>query len=210
MSTKSSKLAEMPTGYNVAIVGRHVAVTEAMKAYAMEKLEKIERLSQRIIDVTVTMDIQKLEHRVSIVMRVYHWKIKVEAYCADMYAAIDKAIDRLQAKVRRFKARIQEHQARGLNSIDMNVNVISRVIDDLEEFNTEIEGENLRQVEEVYRPHHVVAKESRPLKVLTIKEASIKMDLSGDQFLIFRCQEDMRLKVIYRREDGHFGVIEIE
>ncbi len=38
----------------------------------------------------------------------------------------------------------------------------------------------------------------------------MKMDLSGDAFLIFRSEEDRKIKVIYRRDDGDYGVIEVE
>ena len=44
----------------------------------------------------------------------------------------------------------------------------------------------------------------------TQEEAIMKMELSEDNFLIFRSEEDTKLKVIYRRSDGNFGVIELE
>jgi putative sigma-54 modulation protein len=48
------------------------------------------------------------------------------------------------------------------------------------------------------------------MKTLTQNEAIIKMELSGDQFLIFRSEEDRKLKVIYRRSDDHYGIIAVE
>jgi len=38
----------------------------------------------------------------------------------------------------------------------------------------------------------------------------MKMELSGDAFMIFRSEEDNKVKVIYRREDEDFGIIEVE
>jgi putative sigma-54 modulation protein len=76
--------------------------------------------------------------------------------------------------------------------------------------NDEIEDQNHQELIEQYRPHEVVLEETRPLKMLTTDEAIMKMDLSGDSFLIYRGEEDRMIKVIYRREDGNYGIIEPE
>lgn len=210
MSGKTKELGSNP-GYNIEVTGRHVAVTDAMKDYAIEKVSKIERFTDRIIDVHVTMDIQKLDHRVSIVMKVGHWRVKVQAVSPDMYASIDKAADRLSAKLKRYQDRLQEHQATPVSVIDMNVNVYQRPgPDELELVNEDIEEENRRQLEEQYQPHQVVKMEKRPLKTLTLDEAIFKMELSDDVFLLYRSEDDpdKKLRVIYRRGDGNYGVLE--
>lgn len=211
MSRKSKALEFIDQGYNITVTGRHVLVTEPMKQYAMEKIAKIERFSTRIIDVTVTMDVQKLEHRVDIVLKVDNIKIKSHASSTDMYASIDLAVDRIVEQLRKYKGKIQNHQAKNVNAIDMRVNVLSRPMDaDLIEVNDEIEDENSRQLADTFVPHKVISQETRPLKTLNIDEAVMKMELSGDEFLIFRGEEDRKLKVIYRRKDGNYAVIEVE
>ena len=203
---------ELEHAYNISITGRHVHVTDSMKEYAKEKISKIDRISHRIIDVWVTMDIQKLDHKVDIVLKVDHIKIKVQATTNDMYASIDKASDKLQTKLRKYKDRIQNHQAKGLAVIDMNVNVVkmSGEEETIEELNDDIEEENRRQLEDSYKFHEIVNHEQRPLKLLTYDEAIMKMELSGDSFLVFRNEEDQKLRVIYRREDGNYGIIDVE
>lgn len=195
--------------YSVHVVGRNVAVTEAMKNYAMEKVFNLERFSNRIIDVTVTMDIQKLEHRCDIDMRVNHVKIRSHGVERDMYAAIDDAIEKVSSQIRRYKKRLSEHHAKGISMVDMNINVVQRYDDELAAINDEIEDENQRRLIDEYR-HEVVSRETRPLKTLTLDEAVMRLDLSGDLFLVYRSEEDNKLKVIYRRNDGNFGIIEPE
>jgi ribosomal subunit interface protein len=73
--------------YNISITGRHVMVTDAMKKHALDKLAKLERVAHHIVDVHLIMDIQKLEHRVDIVIKFSHVKIKVHAASEDMYKA---------------------------------------------------------------------------------------------------------------------------
>lgn len=207
-----AKAAEfVDEGYKIHVTGRNVLVTDAMKDYAMEKVSKIEKFSHRIIDVVVTMDIQKLDHRVDIVMKVDTIKIKSQAASTDMYASIDKAVSKIENQLRRYKTRLKEHSAKALNVIDMNVNVFKKPPEaELLDVNLDIEDENQRKLYESYQPQEIVSRETKPLKTLTLDEAMMKMVLSGDKFLIFRGEEDQKLKVIYLRKDGHFGVIDIE
>jgi len=204
------KVAVESQEYDISIMGRNVAVTESMKSYAREKVQKIEHLSSRIIDVHVTMDIVKLDHNVDIVVDVEHTKIKVSATTPDMYASIDKACDRLQTKLRKYRSRLLEHHAKGLAVVDMNVQILERPADDLAEVNDAIEEQNLQQIEEQLKPHAIVSQESRLLKTLNYDEAVMKMELSGDRFMVFRNESDQRLKVIYRRTDENYGIIEPE
>lgn len=196
-------------GYEVKITGRHLMVTEAMKQHALDKISKLERITKRLLDIHIIMDIQKMEHRVDIIVRFNHIKIKVQAHSSDMYNSIDKAVEKLQAQIRRYKEKLQQHQAKSISVVDMNVNVIGR-LDALDEFNDEIERGNERALEQSFQPSTVVKKEIRPLKTLTQDEAIMKMELSSDSFLLYRCEEDQKLKLIYQREDGNFGIIEPE
>lgn len=213
MSRKSKALEFINDVYDIQVTGRHVLVTESMKDYAIEKISKIDRFSHRIIEVNVTMDIQKLDHRVDIVMKVDHIKIKSSASSTDMYASVDMAVDKLIEQFRKYKDRIQDHQARTVKSVDLNVNVLRgfRLIDEeVQTVNEDIEEENQKRLIESYQPHPPISKETRSLKTLRMDEALMKLDLSGDSFLIYRSEEDHKLKVIYRRKDNDFGVIEIE
>lgn len=210
MSRKTKAEQFQDTGYNITVTGRHVLVTDAMKDYAQEKIFKIEKFTNRIIDVNIRMDIQKLDHRVDIVMTVGHIKIKSSASTTDMYVSIDQAVDKIEKQLIKYKKRLQEHAARDLTSIDMKVNIINSEDSAIREINDEIESENNRKLIESYGPHRIVKTETKPLKNLTTGEAVMKMDLSGDSFQIYRAEEDRKLKVIYRREDGTLGIIEVE
>ncbi len=213
MNRKAKSLAEELKGYNVTVTGRHVQVTEAMKDYALEKVSKIEKFSDsnRIVDVSITMDVQKVDQKVDIVIKVHQWTIKSSAVTSDMYASIDQAVHKIERQLQRYKKKIQDHQAKGLNVIDMHVNVVRRPSEtEILELNEEIEAENQRKAEKELRPHEIVAQDSIPLKILTLDEAVAKMELSGDSFLVFRDESKRKLRVIYRRKDGDYGIIEPE
>jgi putative sigma-54 modulation protein len=212
MSRKSKAIEFLQDVYNISVTGRNVMVTDAMKDYAIDKVSKIERFSNRIIDVTVTMDVQRFEQRVDIVMKVEHLKIKSTASSDNMYESIDKAVHKLEAQLLRYKSKIQDHHlGKGLNTVDMNVNVLRAVQgDDILQVNEDIEDESRRRLMDKYSPHQIVSKETHTMKTITDGEAIMKMELSGDAFLIYRGEEDRKIKVIYRRGDGDFGVVQAE
>lgn len=200
---------EEAMGYNISIIGRHVQITEAMKKYAWDKLAKIERFHNHIMDVHVTMDINKIEHSVVIIVKFDHFKVKSQAVTTDMYASIDQAIDRLQRQFRRWKDKIQDHAKKKLSIVDIEVNLHRRP-DELDEFNKEMEADVKQKTVQQMLPGKVIGNKTIPLKMLTTEEAIMKMELSGDHFMVYRQEEDQKLKVIYRRDDGNYGIIRPE
>lgn len=208
--TKKAKMLE-DSGYNVIVTGRHVAVTDAMKSYALDKLSKLDKFHDRIIDVNVTMDRQRADHRIDIRMKVNNISVSSHAVTDDMYASIDQAVHKLQTQLRRYKSRIQDHQTHAGKVVQMAVQVVRAPGEAIvQEVNDEIEEENQRSMDVALRPHHVVASETLPLKYLNTEEAVMKMELSGDVFLIYRDEADRHIKVIYRRSDGNYGIIQTE
>lgn len=211
MSRKSKAAEYVDEEYSLTINGRNVQVTDAMKDYVIEKLSKIEKFETRIIDVAVTMDVQKFEHRVDIIVKLNQVVIKSTARTEDMYASIDKAIDKIQAQLRKYKQKLQDHHAKPLEVVDREVNVLrSPLNEDIAEVNDDIEAENIRLRDVKYGPHSIVKKETMPLKYLTWDEAVMKMDLSGDDFLVFYNEADRKINVIYRREDDDYGILMAE
>lgn len=198
---------EEALGYNIEIVGRNIEVTETMRIYIWNKISKIERFQNHIMYVHIALELQKLEHFCTIVLKFNHFKIKVQSSSTDMYVSIDEAINKLQTIISRYKSRIQDHHKKALSVIDMEVNVLRRPYDDLAEINAEIEAENAKAEISIYNPAKVIGKETKPLKTLTLDEAVMKLELSGDQFLVFKGEEDRKLKVIYRRKDGNYGLL---
>jgi putative sigma-54 modulation protein len=196
-------------GYRIQIDGRHLQVTDAMKQYAQSKLAKLERFHEHIIDVHVIMDIQHLEHSVTILVKFDHVKIKSHAASTDMYVSVDGAVAKLQKQIARWKEKLQTHTKKKLSAVDIEVNVLQRPYNEIEEINQQIEFEAKKDQEKM-NPGHIIAKETIPLKFLLSDEAIMKMELSGDLFMVYRSEEDRKIKVIYRRKDGNYGIIQAE
>lgn len=210
MVNKKKFEEEEAAGYRIEVLGRNLEVTEPIRAYVWNKISKIERFHNHIMYIHLTLEIQKMEHTCTIVAKFDHFKVKVQASSTDMYVTIDYAIDRLQNILSRYKDRIHDHRKREPEVIDMKVSVLQRPKDEIAEINDEIIAANQESELALYQPHKIVGTEKKPLKTLNVQEAAMKMDLSGDPFLIYRSEEDRKLKVIYRRKDGNYGILEPE
>jgi putative sigma-54 modulation protein len=208
MVDKKKFQEEEALGYRVDIIGRNIEITEPIRTHIWNKLSKIERFHNHIMYLHVTLDIQRLEHVCVLILKIDHTQIKCHAQSTDMYASIDRAIDRLHHLLSRYKERLQDYHQKKPSIVDMRVNVLKRPYNELEEINAEIEAANREKVEEMFPK--IIGTETKPLKTLTLNEAVMKMDLSGDHFLIFRSEEDQKLKVLYRRTDGNYGLIQPE
>lgn len=207
MSKKSKALEFANDAYNISIQGRHVQVTDAMQDYAKDKLSRLERLFDRIIDLHVIMDIQKLEHRVEIVLKVNNHTIMAKVASDDMYKSIDLAVDKLLRQVRRYKSRINDHRKGEISAEDMLIDVLQ--VRDEEELNEAIEQENIREMQRAYSPL-IMRDKTVQLKMFNEAEAVRHMLRTSDTFYVYRAEEDLSLKIIYRTKDGHLAIMHPE
>ena len=88
---------------NLTITGHHLEVTPAIRGYVEEKVSRINRHFDQVIDVTVILAVEKLKHKAEVNLHVRGKDIFVEAIDADMYAAIDALADKLDRQVVKHK-----------------------------------------------------------------------------------------------------------
>lgn len=205
--TYKSHVAELEQGYNVTVTGRHVQITNAMKEHAVEHISRLERIGDRIIDIHVTMDIQKLDHRVDILMKYGHTIIRSHAVSTDMYVSIDKAVDRLAQQLKRYKNKLQDHYAKGHPIAEVPVNIWSAQDDGEDET---IQANTNAEKIQAGRAHSIVSSETKVMKILSEEEAIMKMELSQDAFMVYRSELTHKIRVIFRRTDGNYGIIQPE
>ncbi|NGX35962.1 MAG: Ribosome-associated factor Y [Candidatus Anoxychlamydiales bacterium] len=197
-------------GYSIEITGKTLQVTKPMETYVLEKISKLERFTNNILEIVVTLEVQKLAHTAAIVIKFLHYRIRVHSTTVDLYAAIDGAFNKLYKLIRKYKEKLQSHRNhKDLSSVDMDVHVLEPV-NEIEDINDEIEAQNLKEELDKYKFGEIVAKDKMPIKMLTQDEAVMKLELAGEHFLIYKCQEDQKLKIIYKRDDAKLGIVEVE
>ena len=99
---------------NLQLTGHHVDITPAIRQYVVTKLERIERHFDHVIDVNVVMTVEKLDQKIEANVHLAGKEIHVQANDADMYAAIDGLIDKLDRVVLKHKERFAPRHATGI------------------------------------------------------------------------------------------------
>ena len=108
---------------NLTISGHHLELTPAIREYVQDKLERIKRHFDHVIDVAVLLSIDTLtdkekRQRAEINLHLRGKDLHVESEAQDMYAAIDTLIDKLDRQVLKYKSKIQNHQHEGIKRYD--------------------------------------------------------------------------------------------
>ena len=96
---------------NLKVTGLHLDVTQPLRDYIESKLERITRHVDHVIDVAVTLSVDKLVQKAEVNVHLSGKDIHVEATEADMYAAIDLLMDKLDRQVLKYKEKLSEHRA---------------------------------------------------------------------------------------------------
>ncbi len=92
------------------LTGHHVDITPALRDYVNTKLERLERHFDHVTNVHVILSVEKLRQKAEATIHVTGNNIFAEAEEHDMYAAIDKLIDKLDSQVRKHKEKVTDHR----------------------------------------------------------------------------------------------------
>ena len=175
---------------NISLTGRHLELTDAIKAHMNTSIETLNKYNMDIISVNVVASAQTKkgkEHSiVEFVINLAHKNsIIIKQNDDDLYTAIDIAIERAKKAMRRMHDRETEHQKVGLNEIK------SQSID-VKEVAQEEEDEIIPVELDLYKPREV-------------EDVLADLKESGKMFEIFLHHED-KTRVLYKRNDGRFGL----
>lgn len=95
---------------NLNLSGRHLDITPAIRSYVLEKLGRVTRHFDHVIDLNVVLSVNKLERKCEASAHVAGRDIHVEAVHEDMYAAIDALADKLDRQVVKHKEKLKVHR----------------------------------------------------------------------------------------------------
>lgn len=101
---------------NISITFRHVDSSEAIKNYATEKVAKLQKFLRKPMSAKVTLSLDKLMHGAEIRLSSGSEHHEAHEVTEDMYASIDKVIDKLERQIRGTKGALQSKR-RGSESL---------------------------------------------------------------------------------------------
>ncbi|HEX7985019.1 SSU ribosomal protein S30P [Duganella sp. CF517] len=99
---------------NLTISGHHLEVTAAIREYVQNKLERVTRHFDQVIDIAVILTVDNLKEKskrqkAEINLRMSGKTVYVESLSQDLYAAIDTLVDKLDRQVMKYKSKVQQH-----------------------------------------------------------------------------------------------------
>ncbi|MBV61058.1 MULTISPECIES: ribosome hibernation-promoting factor, HPF/YfiA family [Abyssibacter] len=98
---------------NLNISGHHVDLTDSLRDFVTQKLSRVERHFDHLIDAEVILTVEKIRHKAEATLHASGKNLHAEAVADDMYVAIDQLIDKLDRQTRRFKERVTDHHRKG-------------------------------------------------------------------------------------------------
>lgn len=100
------------------LTGHHVEITPSLREYVGSKMEKLERHHDHINHMHVILTVEKLEHRAEAKVDVTGSELFADAKKEDMYAAIDRLVDKLDRQVVKHKEKIKDHHQAEVDKTD--------------------------------------------------------------------------------------------
>jgi putative sigma-54 modulation protein len=91
------------------ITGHHIEVTESLETYIKEKMEKVKRHFDQVLNIQVILEVQKLTHKAEASIHVSGNHIFADATSEDMYTAIDNLVEKLDRQVVKHKEKTKGH-----------------------------------------------------------------------------------------------------
>ena len=174
--------------------GRHIDITDALRNYLEKKMSKLDKHFDNTLDATVALSVEKKRQIVEVTLQASRAIIRAEVETGDMYASIDKVVDRLERKIQKYKDKYlkKSHPHSNLNK-NVNINIESNIQEKI--------------LDEGFK---IVKTKKFPVKPMSVEEASMQMELLGHNFFVFANDRTNIINVIYKRKDGNLGLIEPE
>jgi len=93
----------------IKITGHHLEVTDSMREYVNQKLQKLERHFEKVTEIDVILSLEKLKHKAEATVYVNGNNLFADCQDDDMYAAIDALTDKLDRQIIKRKEKITDH-----------------------------------------------------------------------------------------------------
>jgi putative sigma-54 modulation protein len=175
----------------ISVSFRNVDPSDHLKGYAENRMARLKKYMEEPIEIYVVLSIQKIRHAADVTISANGMKIKAQEETGDLYSAIDMVLDKIEKQIKRHRDKVKEHKAEGKSK---GLEVGKKIGE---------EGEP----EEDKAPQ-IVKTERVFAKPMDVEEASLQLKLSNSEFLVFTNSKTLLINVLYRRKDGHFGLIE--
>lgn len=172
---------------NINIRGDKIEVTDSIKNYVKEKLERLDKYFEDSskIDAHVIIRARNGEQVIEVTVPTSKYTLRAEEKHSDLYAAIDLVVDVLERQIRKNKTRLNKRRS--------EADVVFSFIPE--------------EDEEYVETNQVVKRKTIDKKPMSEEEAVLQMELLDHDFFLYYDVDEECFAVIYKRKDGNYGII---
>ena len=171
-----------------SVTFKNLDPSENLRSYVADKLDRFDKYLYNPAEANVVLSVEKFRHIAEININGDRLNINGKEETEDMYSAIDMVLDKLEKQIKKSKEKLSKKRTgakfRGRDEIPADS------FQNEEEFVKQVKIQNIE-----YKP-------------MDVDEAVMQMELVDDNFLVFTNARDSQINVLYRRKDGHFGLIQ--
>ena len=169
--------------------GKNIEITPALREYVEKRVGKITKYFEEVGEITVLLTVEKGRHIVEVTAPVSGGVLlRGEEATMDMYTSIDLVVEKLERQIHKQKTKLSRRFRGGFKPEAIEESAVPE----------RVEGEEYT----IVRTKHFVV---RPMDV---QEAIMQMNLLNHNFFVFRDSSTEEVNVVYRRDDGNYGLIE--
>jgi putative sigma-54 modulation protein len=172
---------------NINIRGDKIEVTDSIKKYVGEKLDRLNKYFEDSskIDAHVLIRARNGEQIIEVTVPTSRYTLRAEEKHSDLYAAIDLVVDVLERQIRKNKTKLNKRR----DSADVVFSFIPE------------------EDEEYVETNQVVKRKTIEKKPMSEEEAILQMELLDHDFFLYNDVDQECFAVLYKRKDGNYGII---
>jgi putative sigma-54 modulation protein len=189
MLVVTQSLSEGVSYMEITITGKNLTVSEWLNEFVEKRLERLDRYLPGIEEARIELSAEKAKNanqrqRAQITLRRGSILLRTEERSADMFAAVNAALEKMQRQIDRYKGKRWERKGP-----------------------PELEPADIGE-EDVQ--HRIVRSKRFAMLPMTPDEATDQMELLGHDFFVFFNTDEEEINVLYRRKDGDYGLLQPE
>jgi putative sigma-54 modulation protein len=171
-----------------SVTFKNLNSSDNLRSYVSNKLDRFDKYLYNPAEASVVLSVEKFRHIAEINIKGDRLNINGKEETEDMYSAIDMVLDKLESQIKKNKEKTHDRKT--------GAKFRERADSSTETFMGEDDVERQIKIQNIeYKP-------------MDIDEAVMQMDLVDDNFLVFTNARTDSINVLYRRKDGHFGLIQ--
>ncbi len=191
----------------ITLHGQHFDMGDALKTYIHDKLETVnEKYFGRAVHVSVTMTKETKSLFKTHISLTVGKDIQVSATSSehDVHASFDQASEKIAKQLRRYKRKLKDHHEQMEHAEHLKVpeyslsnslqdNQVDQLTDD------EIESQDEPMI---------IAEMTTNIQTMSVSDAVMRLNLSGNNAMMFQNSKNNAINMVYRRQDGNVGWVD--